>query len=80
MAYKNNHYISEFITQPWEFENRQLKYYCFKNNIEEDDEKEGDDWKIGTKYENGEDEIIPEEINSLIEQAFKTQLNKFIKI
>jgi hypothetical protein len=56
-----------------------VDYYCFKNNIEEDDEKEGDDWKIGTKYENGEDEIIPEEINSLIEQAFKTQLNKFIK-
>lgn len=57
-----------------------VDYYCFKNNIEEDDDKEGDDWKVGTKYESGEEEIIPEEMNGLIEQAFKTQLQKFIKV
>jgi len=59
-----------------------VEYYCFKNNIDEDDELDGDTegetWKRGTKYDEVPIEIVPEEINDMIEQSFKTQLKKFI--
>lgn len=56
-----------------------VDYYCYKNNIVEDDERDGEEWKFGTKYDDSSEEIIPEEVNSLIEDAFKTQLKRFIK-
>ncbi len=56
-----------------------VDYYCFKNNIDEEDEEDKEDWKIGTKFEEDGTEVIPQEMNHLIENAFKTQLKRFIK-
>jgi len=56
-----------------------VDYYCFKNNITEDEERDGEDWKLGTKYDDSMEEIIPEEMNTLIETAFKSQIKRFIK-
>jgi hypothetical protein len=56
-----------------------VDYYCFKNNIFDDDQEEDEKWKHGTKYENSPEEIIPGKIDSLIEKVFITQLNKFSK-
>jgi len=56
-----------------------VDYYCFKNNIFDDDQEEDEKWKQGTKYENSPEEIIPGKIDSLIEKVFITQLNKFSK-
>lgn len=56
-----------------------MDYYCLRSDASNnEEEKEGDSWKIGTKYENAVDYIIPDEIDDLVEQAFKTQLGKFI--
>lgn len=54
-----------------------VDYYCFKNNMTEDKDGEVENWKVNTKYEQ-KNTIIPENINKLIEQTFKTQLKKFI--
>lgn len=56
-----------------------VDYYCFKNNIFDDDQEEDEKWKQGTKYDNSPEEIIPAKIDSLIEKVFITQLNKFSK-
>lgn len=55
-----------------------VDYYCFKNNVHDDETEENESWKKGTKYEE-EEQIIPEKINSLIEKSFIFQLNKFTK-
>lgn len=47
-----------------------LDYYSFSQP------EEGEDWKKGTDLEH---KMIPEDVNKLVEQAFKTQLKKFIK-
>lgn len=54
-----------------------VDYYCFKNNMIEDKDGDADNWKVNTKYEQ-KSNIIPENINKLIEQTFKAQLKKFI--
>jgi hypothetical protein len=56
-----------------------VDYYCFKNNIFDDDQEEDEKWKKGTKYDNPSEEIIPEKIDVLIEKVFIHQLNKFSK-
>jgi len=56
-----------------------VDYYCFKNNIIETEEVEGEEWKIGTKHEVDVPELIPEKIHKLIEKSFETQLGRFIK-
>lgn len=56
-----------------------VDYYCFKNNIFDDDQEESEKWKQGTKYDDKPEEIIPEKIDSLIEKVFIAQLNKFSK-
>lgn len=48
-----------------------LDYYTFAQSSEE-----GEEWKKGTSYEN---KVVPEDVNSLVGMAFKTQLKKFIK-
>lgn len=56
-----------------------VDYYCFKNNVHDDeDNEENESWKKGTKYEE-EEKIIPDKIDSLIEKSFIHQLNKFTK-
>ena len=47
-----------------------LDYYTFTQP------EEGDEWKKGTSHEH---KVVPEEVGKLVEQAFKTQLKKFIK-
>jgi len=56
-----------------------VDYYCFKNNIFDDDQEEDEKWKKGTKYDESNDEIIPSKIDTLIEKVFVHQLNKFSK-
>lgn len=57
-----------------------VDYYCFKNNIvDEEGDGEAEAWKVGTKYEHQIPEsIIPEDIDSLIQKSFASQLKKFI--
>lgn len=55
-----------------------VDYYCFKNNIFDEDQDENEEWKKGTKYEKNE-EIIPANIDKLIESSFAHQLKKFTK-
>jgi hypothetical protein len=41
---------------------------------------EGEEWKLGTKYqEEGSEIIIPDKIHNLVEKAFEAQLKKFTK-
>lgn len=57
-----------------------VDYYCFKNNIFDEDQDENEQWKKGTKYdENNQEEVIPSSIDKLIEAAFTYQLKKFTK-
>lgn len=57
-----------------------VDYYCFKNNIFDDDASDDNEsWKKGTNLENPEEEIIPEKIDGLIEKVFEYQLKKFTK-
>lgn len=55
-----------------------VDYYCFKNNVYDEDQEDSENWKKGTKFEN-ESEIIPSKVDSLIEKVFMHQLNKFSK-
>jgi len=67
-----------------------VDYYCFKYNEnpanlpQDDDEDEEEDdafRKLRSQEKEGEDfstNIIPKEIDSLIEESFKSQLKKFI--
>lgn len=55
-----------------------VDYYCFKNNIFDEDQDDNEEWKKGTKYEKNE-EIIPSNIDKLIESSFVHQLKKFTK-
>jgi len=59
-----------------------VDYYCFKNSdIQNDiDSEEGEIWKKNLKNQdnNSENEnIIPKDIDALIEKTFKKQLKKF---
>lgn len=57
-----------------------VDYYCFKNNVFDDDQDENEEWKKGTKYEDmSNEDIIPPQLDKLIETAFAHQLKKFIK-
>lgn len=53
-----------------------VDYYCFKNDdlINEEDE-ENDNFY--SKQDSEESGIIPEEIDKLIQESFKSQLKKF---
>lgn len=62
-----------------------VDYYCFKNNdlndMDDDDDEEDNYLKNKLSDLNPDEEssdIIPQEINSLIEDSFKSQLKKFI--
>lgn len=64
-----------------------MDYYCFKYNEnpanfpQEDEEEDEPFRKLKSQEKEGEDfsaNIIPEEINSLIEESFKSQLKKFL--
>lgn len=67
-----------------------MDYYCFKYNEnpanfpqEEDDDEDDNFRKLRPQEKEKDSEdfsanIIPEEINSLIEESFKSQLRKFI--
>lgn len=50
-----------------------LDYYC---EVSEDEEP-GEEWKIGTDHENAKK--VPQEIEDVVKQAFKSQLKRFIK-
>ncbi len=58
-----------------------VDYYCFKNDRIDNTDQEDDDDKIWKKHlENSKDApepIIPEEIDYLIEESFKSQLKRF---
>lgn len=57
-----------------------VDYYCFKNNVFDEEQDDNEQWKKGTKYEESEsEEIIPAGIDKLIETAFSHQLKKFTK-
>ena len=57
-----------------------VDYYCFKNNVFDEEQDENEGWKKGTKYEESQgEEIIPAGIDKLIETAFSYQLKKFTK-
>lgn len=57
-----------------------VDYYCFKNNVFDDDQEDNENWKKGTKYEeNNQQDIIPPAIDKLIEASFTHQLKKFTK-
>jgi hypothetical protein len=57
-----------------------VDYYCFKNNVFDEEQDDNEQWKKGTKYEETEsEEIIPAGIDKLIETAFSHQLKKFTK-
>ena len=54
-----------------------VDYYCFKENVS--DEEEGDEWKRKLKDDTKEN-IVPKNIDKLIEQAFASQLKRFSTI
>ncbi len=54
-----------------------LDYYSFKNNLVNDEDAPGDEWKKGTKYD--QNLIVPAKIDKLIEASFEAQLKKFTK-
>lgn len=54
-----------------------VDYYAFKNQIVEDEDQLADAWKKNTKYEEN-NQIIPDYIDKLIEESFKSQLKKYI--
>lgn len=57
-----------------------VDYYCFKNNVFDEDQDDNENWKKGTKYDDSsKEEIIPAGIDKLIETAFAHQLKKFTK-
>lgn len=74
MENNDNNSVSELNT----LVNMIVDYYCFKNNIFDDEEEDDEKWKKGTKFDNQED-IIPTKIDNLIEKVFVNQLNKFSK-
>lgn len=74
MENNDNSSVSELNT----LVNMIVDYYCFKNNIFDDEEEDDEKWKKGTKFDNQED-IIPTKIDNLIEKVFINQLNKFSK-
>lgn len=67
--YKDQSFNPE-ITDLGNLINTILDYYSF-TQVEE-----GDEWKKGTSHEH---KAVPDDVNKLVEQAFKTQLKKFIK-
>lgn len=52
-----------------------LDYYCETT----DSYESGEAWKKGTEHEDRTTPDIPEEIDDLIKDAFKSQIKKFIK-
>lgn len=74
MENNDNSSVSELNT----LVNMIVDYYCFKNNIFDNEEEDDEKWKKGTKFDNQED-IIPTKIDNLIEKVFINQLNKFSK-
>lgn len=52
-----------------------LDYYC--ETTSETDPSEA--WKKDTEHEDNSSNDVPGDVDSLIKEAFKTQLNKFIK-
>lgn len=57
-----------------------VDYYCFKNNVFDEDQDDNEGWKKGTKYDDGNaEDIIPDDIDKLIEKVFVHQLKKFSK-
>lgn len=56
-----------------------VDYYCFKFSYNgEDDEDEGEEWK--KKMEGIPDGfVVPKKIDKLIEEAFSSQLKKFVR-
>lgn len=50
-----------------------VDYYSFKNRLNEEDEEEK--WKKSSQGD--ENFVVPTGIDSIIEKAFTTQLNKF---
>lgn len=76
--------VLEEIAALKELVNTIIDYYCFKHNeIDDDkDEEEGDEWKrnMGKKFgfdSASSENVIPEEIDEMISEAFKNQLKRF---
>lgn len=63
-------YFDPEITDLGNLINTILDYYSFSQT------EDGEEWKKGTDLEH---KMIPEDVNKLVEQAFKAQLKKFIK-
>lgn len=55
-----------------------VDYYCFKND-ELINEDEDDDNYTYSKNDLDDNSIIPEDIDKLIQESFKSQLKKFMK-
>lgn len=57
-----------------------VDYYCFKNNVFDEDQDDNEGWKKGTKYDNqATEDIIPDDLDKLIHKSFIHQLKKFSK-
>ncbi len=58
-----------------------VDYYCFKNDRINETEQEEDEDRVWKKHLENSDSapktIIPEEIDFLIEESFKSQLKRF---
>jgi len=59
---KNCHYISRFLTKPWEFEDRRLWYYDFDNDTF---------GRAPSKYLYAEDEINSSEVETWLKQTLE---------
>lgn len=55
-----------------------VDYYCFKNNDLNETEEEEESYLPKNSSNINSSEIIPEEIDDLINEAFKSQLKKFL--
>lgn len=82
---KFSHHVSplEEVTALKELIATIVDYYCFKNNINtegEEEDFEGEEWKKnyeGKTHFDKESKIIPEDIDQLINDSFRTQLSKY---
>ncbi len=53
-----------------------IEYYSFKNNIYQEEDSSGDEWKKGTKYD--DNVVVPEKLDKLIEKSFESQIKRFL--
>ena len=55
-------------------------YYYYRTESDQNiNEGDGDEWKLKTGYIQPKKNLVPDNIDKLVERSFKVQLKKFLK-